>query len=308
MQITRVASRSPSYSPASSASRVIGPSSRDARHPVGQRDLGQVDQHGARPAVPEQDPERHADHDDHDAHPHVEPERPGPRLVGAPRHHHDRSRRPTSSSSRNGLVVNDAAAAEPERPHPPGHRVQVARQPARPASGRGSPADQRDRRRRPRTAHRCRPGPPRRAARRHRRRGRRSGGRCDLGRLGRALRFGRVGRCGHVLVGLVVALRAGLVGLVILAGLVRCRPSRAWPTPSGWSLGEATGCPAGADDPGRRRTPSRAATATAVAAAPVVATRAVARAGRSVGSGSSWRRAGGSGGVGRRCRLHENAT
>ena len=66
--------------------------------PVGQRDRRQVEQHRAAEPAAEDEPERHPDHDDHDAEPDVDPERLAPRLVGAAQRRPP-ARRPRSASA-----------------------------------------------------------------------------------------------------------------------------------------------------------------------------------------------------------------
>ena len=130
-QITMVASRIPSYRPASSESRRERAEQRDAGDPAGQRDRGQVEQHhgvGAGVPAAEHHPEQHPQHHDQHAQRDVQPERARPGLRAAARHH-DQRRHPDQQQEQQRVRGHGRRGGEADRPQPPRHRVQVARQP-----------------------------------------------------------------------------------------------------------------------------------------------------------------------------------
>ena len=148
--------------------RVERPEQGDPGDPVGQRDRRQVEQHPAAEVAAEDEPERHPDHHDHDAEPHVEPERLAPRLLRAPQRDDQRGD-PDQHQQDQRVGGQRRGDRQPDRPQPPGHRVQVAgpahggRVPPPAYDGDGAARGEEARPRRPgrpRSAGRRRPGRP----------------------------------------------------------------------------------------------------------------------------------------------------
>ena len=98
--------------------------------PVGQRDLGQVEEHVADLLAPEDEPEDHPHHHGEHRQEHVEPERPAEGVTGPTRHHHHR-RRPHDEEQQQRVGGERCRRGQPDRPGPPGERVQVTRQRSR---------------------------------------------------------------------------------------------------------------------------------------------------------------------------------
>ena len=190
-----VASRSPSYSAKSSDCDVDRAEQRDAVDPAGQRDRRQVEQHRPAEVAAEDEAEQHPDHHDHHAEPHVEPERLAPRLLRAPQRDDQRGH-PDQHQQDQRVGGQRRGHGQPDRPQPPGDRVQVAgagsRRRVAPAAydGHGAARGEQQARRRP---DRPRSAGRRRTGRRGRTR-RRGGRRCSRLRARPSVEVDRVGR------------------------------------------------------------------------------------------------------------------
>ena len=99
----------------------------DAGRPVRQRHLGQVEQHVADVLAAEDDAEDHPHDDGHHGQEDVEPERAAEGVTGSARHHHHR-RRAHEEQQQQRVGGQGRCGGQPDRPGPPGDRVQVTRQ------------------------------------------------------------------------------------------------------------------------------------------------------------------------------------
>ena len=111
----------------------------DPGRPVRQRDLGQVEEHVADLLAAEDDAGRPpACTTVNTRQQHVEPERPAEGVTGPTRHHHHR-RRPHDEEQQQRVGGERCRRGQPDRPGPPGDRVQVTRQGRRSGHGASDP-------------------------------------------------------------------------------------------------------------------------------------------------------------------------
>ena len=137
-QMMIAASRSPSYKPASSASLVTGPSSRIPAAQSGSGISGRSRRTWPISWPPKIEPEDHPHHHGEQRQEHVEPERPAEGVTGPTRHHHHR-RRPHDEEQQQRVGGERRCRGQPDRPGPPGERVQVTRQGRRSGHGASDP-------------------------------------------------------------------------------------------------------------------------------------------------------------------------
>ena len=136
MQMISVARRRPSYAAARTLSRVIVAAERDPDRPVRQRDLRQRDQHVVAVVAAEQDPVDHPQDDDEQTGDQVAAEAARPRCI-RPTPADDERRHRDDQAEQERVRRPARGGRQPDRPDPPGDRMEGARQ----SSVEADPAD-----------------------------------------------------------------------------------------------------------------------------------------------------------------------